>query len=257
MQSYQPHCISIAGYDPSGGAGVLADVKTFEAIGVSACAVQTCMTFQNDIEFDGIEWNDEENIGRQFNTLARRFSFTYAKIGLVRDVKQLVFIIRLLKNHNPDIHIVFDPIRKASAGYDFGRKDVLDEAILKGLFLLTPNLEETVIFGSLSPEENCIAVSRFTNVFLKDGHGNGLQSIDKLFTSSGITEFPSERLEGISKHGSGCVLSSAITAYLSQGYDLAEACFLGKEYTRQFLLSSDELIGAHKSIETAKEEAHA
>jgi hydroxymethylpyrimidine/phosphomethylpyrimidine kinase len=256
MPSYEPNCITIAGYDPSGGAGVLTDSKTFESIGVAACAVQTCVTFQNDVEFDGVQWTDEESIGRQFNTLIRRFQFSYAKIGLIRDIKQLVFIIRLLENHNPDIRIVLDPIRKASAGFDFGRKEMLEEYVLKKLYLITPNLDETGIFGQLSPEENCKRAAQFINVFLKDGHGKGDTAVDRLFMKTGTMEFPANRLANISKHGSGCVLSSAITAYLSLGHDLIEACSLGKEYTRQFLLSSDGLLGKHRLPILNKEEVH-
>jgi hydroxymethylpyrimidine/phosphomethylpyrimidine kinase len=248
MQSSESYSISIAGYDASGGAGVLADIKTFESIGVPACAVQTCLTFQNDAEFDGIEWFDEEWIGRQFNTLSRRLFFSHAKIGLIRDLKQLVYIIRLLKNHNPETRIVFDPIKKASAGFEFGRKEILDEGVLKELFLITPNLDETTILGPSSPVENCMIAAQYCHVFLKDGHGESLLAVDRLFTDSEIIEFESDRIKGATKHGSGCVLSSAITAYLALEYSLPDACLRAKEYTRQFLLSTEGLLGSHHTI---------
>jgi hydroxymethylpyrimidine/phosphomethylpyrimidine kinase len=253
MQSNKSYCLSIAGYDPSGGAGVLADIKTFENAGVPACAVQTCLTFQNDAEFDAIEWYDEEWIGRQFNTLSRRLFFSHAKIGLIRDLKQLVFLIRLLKNHNPEVRIVFDPIRKASAGFEFGRKELLNETILKGLSLVTPNLDEAAILGSLTPEENCKEAAAHCPVFLKDGHGEGTLSIDRLFAGTEIIEYSSERIQGAEKHGSGCVLSSAITAYLFLGHSLEEACGLAKEHTRQFLLSDDGLLGMHHNVQVHEE----
>jgi hydroxymethylpyrimidine/phosphomethylpyrimidine kinase len=130
---------------------------------------------------------------------------------------------------------------------------LLNEAILKELYLVTPNLDESGILGSLSTEENCKAAANHCPVFLKDGHGKGELSTDRLFVGTEVMEYSSERIKGAEKHGSGCVLSSAITAYLFLGHTLTEACALAKEYTRQFLQSSDGLLGMHHNVQVNEE----
>lgn len=248
MQKSAISVISIGGLDPSGGAGVLADVKTFESIGIAAGGIITSVTYQNDIAFTGVDWLTDEQIYKQFEKLAERFTFEFAKIGLIKHFSQLVYIAKFLKAHNPDIKIIWDPILKASAGFDFhSNEDFLHiYDALKGLCLVTPNLTETRIFGKdFSPEEACKKVSIYCNILLKGGHRVSEKATDFLYIDGEENALETNYIKGAAKHGSGCVLSSAITAYLSMGFPLLEACKMAKDYMQEFLQSTDHLLGKH------------
>jgi hydroxymethylpyrimidine/phosphomethylpyrimidine kinase len=259
MQKSALSVVSIGGLDPSGGAGVLADVKTFESIGVAAGGIITSVTYQNDIAFASVDWLTDEQIYRQFEKLAERFTFEYAKIGLIKHFSQLIYIVEFLKSHNPEIKIIWDPILKASAGFDFHKDEYFSHIceVLKMLYLVTPNLTEIRIFGKeLSPEEACKKASEYCNILLKGGHKVSEKAIDILYMNSEENALETIYIKGAAKHGSGCVLSSAITAYLSLGFPLLEACKLAKDYMQDFLQSTDHLLGKHNFQSTLAKISH-
>ncbi|RYD83589.1 MAG: hydroxymethylpyrimidine/phosphomethylpyrimidine kinase [Sphingobacteriales bacterium] len=257
MQKSALSVISIGGLDPSGGAGVLADVKTFESIGLGSCAAITSITYQNDISFSGVDWLTDEQIYKQFQKLTERFQFDFVKIGLIKNFSQLVFMVDFLKKHNPEIKIIWDPVLKASAGFDFHKEDDFSHIydVLKMLYLVTPNLNETIIFGNiLSPEEACKNASGYCNILLKGGHRHSEKATDILYINGEENALETDYIKGAAKHGSGCVLSSAITAYLSLGFPLLEACKMAKDYMQDFLQSTDHLLGKH-NFQVNKSEA--
>lgn len=243
----QPTAISIAGFDPSAGAGVLSDVKTFEQYAVQGFGVNAALTYQNDSEFDGLDWCSEKQIIQQIKVLQRRFQIDFAKIGLIENLQVLKAIIVQLKKQATQI--IWDPILKASAGFEFhselDKSDLI--AILKECHLITPNKDEFDFLNKICElKSHC-------NILLKGGHGNGLESIDVLYTNGIEIPFSNKRLN-TSKHGSGCVLSAAITANLCKGINLEKAIKNAKHYTTQYLMSSDTLLGQHKGITTSKKE---
>src|SRR5436305_8273825 len=144
MSTPRPYVLSIAGFDPSGGAGVLADCKTFEQHGVYGFGVCSAMTIQTDSEFLNVHWLGVEQILEQLRPLTEKFKITACKIGIIDSPDSLIEIIRFLKKHNPAIHIVWDPVLKASAGYDFHSENAFHniEAILAAIDLVTPNYDE-------------------------------------------------------------------------------------------------------------------
>ncbi len=239
--------LSIAGYDPSGGAGVLADCKVFEALGKYGCAVSTSITYQNDIKFYGVKWLLFEEIKKQFIPLTERFEFKYAKIGLIENLDVLSKCIVLLKEYYPSIKIIWDPIIKASAGFEF-HSDIDKEnlfSILKELYLVTPNLEESKILFPYN-FENAISIC---NILVKDCEPECGNAVDTLFYEGKTHVFTEKKLNGYEKHGSGCVLSAAITSYLDkENSDLVSACADAKKYTKDFLFTSEKRIGYHHAI---------
>lgn len=241
------HVLSIAGFDPSGGAGVLADIKTFEANKIHGLGVCTSITFQNDKEFTGLNWLKEEDIIRQIEVLLNRFSVKWVKIGLIENLHVLKNIIGFLKSHNPTVNIIWDPIFSASAGFVFhekmDRKELIDTCI--DLYLITPNLNEIKkLIPEMEPEQGAEFLSHYCNVLLKGGHNEGSVAKDILFENKTQTVFESEKLN-IEKHGTGCVLSSAILTNLAKGYDLADACKEGKDYVTDYINSDNSLLGFH------------
>lgn len=239
--------LTIAGFDPSGGAGLLADAKTFEALGVQGMGVCSALTFQNDKEFDKVRWIYAKEIIAQLEVLYRRFDIEWVKIGLIERIETLEHVVEWLKNKNPEVKIIWDPIWKASAGFSF--HDEMDSQrlveICSKLFLVTPNMEEIhFMFPGTEPEEAAEALSYNCNVLLKSAYKED-NSITDILLSEGEKKFLDGRRMASDKHGTGCVLSSALLAHLALGRNIHDACLQAKLYTEQFRASNETLLGYH------------
>lgn len=235
--------LTIAGFDGSAGAGILADVKTMAHFGVYCEAVCTALTQQNEDEFVAPGWVIWERIEAQLETLFEKRTFKYVKIGLVEKAKVLKRIVELIRKKSPDAYIIWDPIASASAGFHFLRSAERDEfmPVMKQIDLVTPNQDE---FGFLGLEQ-AAAQGKFEfgkdfAVLLKGGHSTGSDAIDTLWDKDGkLYKFSSPRLPGKGKHGTGCHLSSAILANLALGKDLPTACRIAKDYLTELLQSGE------------------
>jgi len=163
MTGTRPIALSIAGFDPSGGAGLLADSKTFEANAVYGLGVVSALTWQNDIAFEKVEWIPPEKIGQQLRVLQARFSLRYVKIGLVENAGVLLQLTRWIREHAPGAVIVWDPVLKASAGFSFHDRiaPALLEEILQQVDCITPNLPEAQqLFGAHQLQERLLEQDR-------------------------------------------------------------------------------------------------
>ncbi len=250
MQSKHPCILSIAGFDPSGGAGILADVKTFEQLQVHGIAACTAITLQTESEFKGVAWIPGHQIEMQIETLLQKYPVQFAKIGLIQNLEVLDDLLLFMKRKFPAVNIIWDPILKSSSGFSF--HDHFDEAllfnILSKIFLITPN--ETEARQLMQAEDGMIAarnLHRFCRVFLKS-YTSGNEHADILFEDGKEVILKSTLLHNSEKHGSGCVLSAAIGAMLSKGIDLQGACTIAKQYTHDFMASSEGLLGMHHSL---------
>ena len=247
-QQIKPFALSIAGFDPSAGAGILADIKTFENNGVYGFGVVTALTWQNDVEFERVEWLDLNKIISQIEVLLRRFDIHYIKIGLMESMDVLEKIVSYLKDKINSPVIVFDPILKASAGFEFYNSEPEKFInIVKDLYCITPNIPEANrLFGTDNLEYKLEQLSETVNIYLKGGHSDGSTSTDLLYTSDHTYAFSNDRLPKGEKHGSGCVLSAALIARLALGKELPEAAECANNYTYNFLASNETLLGYHK-----------
>ena len=248
MERTSKFCVSIAGLDSSGGAGLLADIKTMEQNGVHGLGVCTGITYQNEKSVYGIDWLSEDQILKQLITLFEIYKPAAAKIGIVKDIAMLKSVTDFLISQNKSIAIVWDPVMKSSSGFDFHLKNEnwIDE--LENITLLTPNIfEARVITGIEDEEKAALYLARQCNVLLKGGHSESESSTDLLFTNEKIISISGDRFNG-TKRGTGCVLSSAIASQLALGKDLEEACRNGKDYVMQYLLSTSDLLGYHHQI---------
>lgn len=249
MKKPRPFVLSIAGYDPSGGAGLLADVKTFEANKAYGFGVCSALTIQNDTEVISCEWKSADYIILQIETLLKKFKVDWVKIGIVKDAETLIAVTGYLKNKNTKTRIIWDPILKSSSGFDFHSQIESEKLkrILADIFLITPNLEEIKkLFPGKNEEDAALELSSFCKVFLKGGHSEINPGKDYLFTESKKFAFNSKATRASQKHGSGCVLSSALTANLANGYPLNKACLRAKDYVTYVLESNGGLLGYHK-----------
>ncbi|MCW3122541.1 MAG: hydroxymethylpyrimidine/phosphomethylpyrimidine kinase [Flavipsychrobacter sp.] len=244
------YVLSIAGFDPSAGAGVMSDVKTFEGNGVYGLGVVSALTWQNDVSFEKVEWLPVHKITEQIDVLLKRFEIKYIKIGLVESMDVLQQLISFLKDNIAYPVIVFDPILKASAGFVF--HDAGGDAfkvMMQDVYCITPNIPEAEqLFGTDDLQTKLEDMSETVNVYLKGGHSEESSVMDILYTADHTYAFSNDRLEKGAKHGSGCVLSAALTAQLALGNELPVAAENANAYTYRFLASNDTLLGYHQSF---------
>lgn len=247
---FRPVVLTIAGYDPSGGAGVLADIKTFECSGVYGVGVITCNTHQNDISFKSISWLSNKEKKKSISILAERFPVKVIKLGMHKNLEDVLHSIKLCKKYFPAAKIIWDPILAASAGFDLDikiQKKIVNK-VLGSLVLLTPNLQEACRLGDTKGSTKAaIKLSKHCPILLKGGHSADKKySTDYLFINGKLKkEYSSLRIRGAEKHGSGCVLSAAISASIAKGDKLENAIGKGKKYVTDFLLSNATLTGYH------------
>ncbi|GAA3590931.1 hydroxymethylpyrimidine/phosphomethylpyrimidine kinase [Flavivirga amylovorans] len=244
------YILTIAGHDPSGGAGLTSDIKTFESHGLYGLSVCTAMTIQNDIDFKQCIWTKADVIIAQIEILFKRFKIHTVKIGIVESWEVLHYILNKLHELNSDIKIVLDPIIKASAGFDFHEtesQNLLDK-IWEKCFIVTPNYDEIQsLYPQLSIENTIEYISSLTNIYLKGGHRTDKKGWDALYHSAIVmVNIPPNTNKVYEKHGSGCVLSASLASNFALSIELEDAAKNAKQYTEQFLNSNDSLLGKHK-----------
>ncbi len=245
----RPYILSIAGFDPSAGAGVLADIKTFEGLHLYGLGISTAITIQTDVQFFDCRWEELAVVQKQVEVLSARFSFHVVKIGIVPSLTYLNQLLDTIHQCIPQAKIVWDPVYASSTGFQFVEENWNEnilQNVLRKISLLTPNSNEAITFGKEKDSINAgKKLSAFCAVLLKGGHSTDAQATDILFYNQQEFSFVQERLDGFAKHGSGCVLSSAIAAYLAKGEDLEHACAKAKSYIHSYLQSSNSLLGYH------------
>lgn len=236
----KPYILTIAGHDPSGGAGITADIDTIWQLGGKGLSVCTALTVQDDLTFKKCIWTDAGIILEQLEILMDRYPVQIAKIGIVETTEVLHKILNFLKYKNPAIRIIWDPVVKSGSGYTFHDSIKLTELykLLEQCYLITPNYDEIkILSGGRNIAETITEISSRCHLFLKGGHRDDRKGTDILYRKNLLPlEFPPREILNIDRHGSGCVLSTAIATYLEQGYSPEKSCELAKEYTYRFLL---------------------
>jgi hydroxymethylpyrimidine/phosphomethylpyrimidine kinase len=246
--SARPYVLSIAGFDPSSGAGITADLKTFEQHKVYGLGVCSAITYQTEDEFLGVEWISPESIFKQLEVLFSKYQIGFAKVGLIQNLDILSRIVDWLDERG--CKVIWDPILKASSGYTIHAtidSDLL-HSILSRIFLLTPNIPEfefVKTYIKASGTFDFIRRTQLHTLLLKGGHSEGQQCCDVLYVDAKEVLLKAPRIDGFTKHGTGCVLSSAIVSQLALGLSLPEACELAKQYVEKFILSNKTLLGYH------------
>jgi len=241
----RPYVISIAGFDPSGGAGLLSDCKTFEQSKVMGLGVCTALTLQTAYQCLSLEWRPLEEVTKAIQVLLESYPVSAVKIGIVKDAEFLDEIIKTVKSNDPEVKIVWDPVLKSTSEFNFFDLETLPQLknTVNQLSLITPNYNEY----SVLKENNLLPDTHKCSLLIKGGHRDDHLGTDILVengkeilltpTESSAAYFP--------KHGSGCVLSSAITAELAKGENIETACINGKLYIEKFLKSNPSLLGTH------------
>lgn len=218
--------LTIAGFDPSGGAGVLSDIKTFHALGEYGAAVVTALTAQNVNKVGGILPVEAEFIEKQIDAVLEADEVQYAKTGMLYSPEIVEAVAGKVDEH--ELQVVVDPVMVAGSGGVLSR-DTLAESLKEELLplarLVTPNAYEAQALSGIKIEseedavEAAYKISEVCDVVVTGGH---LDGNDVLYNGE-ITVIEGELLKSDNVHGSGCTYSAACAAYLNKGYTLEEA----------------------------------
>ena len=246
-----PNVLSIAGSDPSGGAGIQADLKAFSALGAYGMAAMTALTAQNTQGVRSFQTVDPAFVAEQIDAVYADVRVDAVKIGMVATADIAKAIADRLRQHAAR-NIVLDPVMVAKSGHHLLREDAvtaLRDTLVPLARVITPNLPEAgVLLGSSEPatladmQDAVRALHRLGPewVLLKGGHLTGDDSIDLLFDGTTVTELPGRRIATRNTHGTGCTLSAAIAALLPV-CDMVEAVQRAKAYLTDAIAASDRL----------------
>ena len=245
-----PACLTIAGSDSSGGAGIQADIKTMLANRVYAMSAITALTAQNTTGVSAIMEVTPEFLKEQLDSIFSDIYPQAVKIGMVSNKELIITIADKLKEYQAR-NIVVDPVMVATSG----AKLISDEAIttLKEYLLplatvLTPNIPEAEVLArmTIENEEDMIKAAKVIGdnyhcaVLVKGGHSIN-DANDLLYENGHVQWFKGKRIDNSNTHGTGCTLSSAIASYLSRGYTLQESVKNAKNYISGALASMLDL----------------
>jgi hydroxymethylpyrimidine/phosphomethylpyrimidine kinase len=248
-----PNALTIAGIDPSGGAGIYADLKAFSALGAYGCGVVAALTAQNTRAVSGVHVPPTDFLRLQIDTLFADVAIHATKIGMLGSAEVTATVAERLA-HWQAVNVVLDPVMVAKSGDALlERKAIamLREALLPLAFVLTPNLPEAgVLLESRAPESvkemyraaerlrELLPLSSERWVLLKGGHLPGSEMVDLLFDGDRMIELPAPRIDTKNTHGTGCTLSSAIAALLPQRQQALHPVEAAVRDARQWLLGA-------------------
>ena len=251
-----PNVLTIAGSDPSGGAGIQADLKTFAALGAYGAAVMTALTAQNTRLVSGVHLVPAEFVAAQIDTLFADVRIDALKIGMVATAGIAATIADRLSALGVG-NVVLDPVMVAKSGdrlLDADAVDTLRRRLLPLADIVTPNLAEVgVLLDRRLPtdvsEMRAAAADLHAlgcrRVLVKGGHLGGADSTDVLFDGRDVLALPAPRVPTANTHGTGCTLSAAIAALLPQRADAATAVREAKAYVGEAIAASGALsVGA-------------
>ena len=245
--------LSIAGSDPSGGAGVQADLKTFSALRCYGMAVLTALTAQNTRGVTGVHVPPASFVAAQIDAIFADVRVDAIKIGMLASGEIVEAVAGRLRAHHAR-NIVLDPVLVATSGDSLGAPDVVD-AMKRHLIpladVITPNAPEAMRLAGASAEPQdeaglealarALHGMRARAVLVKGGHLAGKDAPDVLFDGARAYTFTAPRIDTRNTHGTGCTLSSAIAAYLARGRDLKDSVAAAKDYLTGALAASGQL----------------
>ncbi len=247
-----PNVLTIAGSDPSGGAGIQADLKTFSALGTYATSVITALTAQSTRGVTGVHPVPAAFIATQLDTLLDDVTIDAVKIGMVASRDVALTIRDALARRRPR-WVVLDPVMVAKSGdilVDDAGIQAVREILVPFADLITPNLPEAAVLLDCAEARDAAAMEAMLpalatlgapHVLLKGGHLRGERCPDLLASAETHCWLEAERVATDNLHGTGCTLSSAIAAQLAQGSDLVSAVQHAKVWLGQALHESRRL----------------
>jgi hydroxymethylpyrimidine/phosphomethylpyrimidine kinase len=249
--------VSIAGTDPSGGAGIPADIKAISATGGYAASVMTVLVAQNTLSVTALQEIPLAFIQQQIDAVFTDLSIAAVKLGMLYHEDIIHLVAANLKKYRPP-WIVLDPVMISQTGHPLLKSQAI-QALVDDLFplatLITPNIPEAEAILKLTINDECslqnaamhLATRYQVSVLLKGGHLTTSHSPDIFYDYSQkkIHRFDTLRINTKNTHGTGCTLSAAIASYLAQGENLYQAIARAKHYLTQCILAGKDLRLGH------------
>lgn len=243
----RPAVLVFAGLDPSGGAGLQADIQAISALGAHPLPVATALTAQDNDRVFAVRPVEAALLREQAQPLLDRIDIAAVKVGIVAsraNAEAVAGIVRHLRQGQPDLPVVLDPVLASGHGDALAVGDPVDnlERLLPLATLATPNLPEAARLCPGEPERERQAASLLSrgagHVLLKGGHGDEPGHVlNRWFGPQGCRSWTWTRLDG-AFHGSGCTLAAAIAALLARGMGMEQALDLGQRYCHEALAAS-------------------
>ena len=239
----RPCVLVFSGHDPSGGAGIQADIEAIAAQGAHALPVITALTVQDNDHVYAVHAVDAQIILQQAMTLVAKIPIAAIKIGIVAHGKNAAAIanfIQKIQQQQAGLPVVLDPVLGSGQGDALALDDAVAslQPLLKVATLITPNLPEA---KRLAPEAQdamaqaqALLMHRCKDVLIKGGHGSDEQVCNLWFGANGQRDWTWPRLPGVF-HGSGCTLASAIAAQLATGKDMRTSLQLAQDFSQRSL----------------------
>lgn len=231
--------LTIAGSDPCAGAGLQADLRTFVSLGVYGMSAPTAITIQNTKGVKDIIPLPEGSLRKQLKTLLEDVEIDALKTGMLLTKENVLAVEEAVKRYKIK-KFVLDPIIKSSTGVELLKKDsvlLLKKRLFPLAMIITPNINEAeILTGIKIKDERDVGFAAKMlyemgpkNVLIKGGHLKG-EPNDFLYNGKKFKIFKGKRVKGIKLHGTGCVFSAAITAYLAKGLSVEEAVRRAKRF---------------------------
>lgn len=254
MAQSPPVVLTIAGFDPSSGAGVTADIKTIAAHGCYGISCITALTVQSTIGVRRVEPVSPDTVGDTLQELALDLEISGVKIGMLGSVKVVRAVADFLRERKIE-HVVLDPILKSSSGavlLDSAGAKLMLERLLPLCSVITPNVDEASVLTGLpvaNEEQMRSAAAKLheigsRNVVITGGHLDKAIDLLSFTNSQGSIEqelFKAERRRSNSTHGTGCAFSTAMACHLALGRGLPEAVLLAKAYVTAAITNAQPL----------------
>ena len=249
MNCFCSCCLTVAGSDSGGNAGVQADLRTFHAYGIHGCTVLTALTAQNPDEVRSVHRVPAEFVASQLDAVLGVYAIAALKTGMLFDAAVAEAVAEKLRVY-PEIFKVVDPVMISTSGALLGGKDAI-AAVRKHLLpladIITPNIPEAEVLSGIQIKGRCDireAARRLNGeygaaVLVKGGHAGSAQAEDVLFDGVEFSYYAMPRIEDpVSVHGTGCTLAAAIAAESALGRSLKDAVAGAKRYVHNAIASS-------------------
>ncbi len=251
--NYMAKALTIAGSDSGGGAGIQADLKTFQAFNVFGMSVITSVTAQNTQDIRSIYDVDSKVVEDQIDMVVEDIGVDALKIGMLSNTSIIEVVIEKINKYGFK-KIVIDPVMISKSGVSLLRKEA-EDSLIKNLLplalLVTPNLFEAEKISNckITDLEDAKKAARaiyekgINNVLIKGGHLPGKEAIDIFYDGKKYEYFKAEKINVKNTHGTGCTYSAAITASIAKGLDLYNSIYIAKDYITKAIKYSPTNIG--------------
>lgn len=252
MKKRYKRVLTIAGSDSGGGAGIQADIKAVSAMGCYAASAITAVTVQNTTGVQAVHPVPLDILEGQIDAVLSDIGADAVKIGMLHSADVVCLVADMIEKYAIS-NVVLDPVMISTSGHRLIEEDAVD-VIRKRLMplarVITPNIPEAEILAgcSITSDDDFDEIARrlsvdgTISVFLKAGHLDGETLVDRFYNAEDgvMTKLPSDRVQTMNTHGTGCTLSSALAAALARGEDLTSAAKSAKAYIEQAIISGAE-----------------